>query len=75
MGGMDMSISADCRELKFTTAAIKSITAGAMNTEEQMMLENVKSIQHMLLPLEPLALYRMCKMLPDNAKILELGSC
>jgi len=59
---------------KLSTEELKSITGPSIRPEEQIMLDNVARIESLLLPSELLALYRLCKLLPENAKILEIGS-
>ncbi len=66
-----LNSSADYQQV---TATIKSLTIEPVTDAEKVMLDRVNSIQHMLSPLEPLALNRLCKKLPDKAKILEIGS-
>jgi predicted O-methyltransferase YrrM len=60
--------------IKLSAEELKSITALPIRPEEEIMLDNVAEIESLLLPLEPLALHRLCKMLPENSKILEIGS-
>jgi len=57
-----------------STKEYEFITTAPVSPEEQIALDNVAEIESLLLPLEPLALYRLCKRLPDNSKILEIGS-
>lgn len=53
---------------------IMSITLSAPNPEERLMLDSLGSIEGLMLEKEALALFRVCKRLPNNAKILEIGS-
>ena len=69
-----MSIHHGNKAPKHSTEELKYVTAPTIRPEEQIMLDNVARIESLLLPLEPLALYRLCKMLPENTKILEIGS-
>jgi predicted O-methyltransferase YrrM len=53
---------------------ISSITSAEPNPAERLMLESLNGIEGLMLEKEALALYRICKQLPGNAKILEIGS-
>ncbi|MEI6213398.1 MAG: class I SAM-dependent methyltransferase [Desulfuromonadales bacterium] len=53
---------------------IKTITSSESTLEEQSMLSGLKHIESLMLEKEALALFRICKRLPDKAKILEIGS-
>lgn len=53
---------------------IESISSGDPNPEERTMLDSLGGIEGLMLEKEALALYRSCKRLPQNAKILEIGS-
>jgi|GEM_PF-974304 len=53
---------------------IATITSSVPNPEERSMLDSLSGIEGLLLEKEALALFRMCKRLPDKAKILEIGS-
>ncbi len=53
---------------------IESITLFEPNPEERIMLDRLSGIEGLLLEKEALALFRICKQLPDKAKILEIGS-
>lgn len=53
---------------------IASITSSEPNPEERAMLDSLSGIEGLMLEKEALALFRMCKRLPNKAKILEIGS-
>jgi predicted O-methyltransferase YrrM len=57
-----------------STKEIKLITASAPNLEERAMLDSLNGIEGLMLEQEALALFRICKRLPDKARILEIGS-
>lgn len=50
------------------------LSAAAPTADEQSMLDAILSIDSLTNPQESLALYRLCSLLPDGAKILEIGS-
>ena len=53
---------------------IASITSNGPNPEERIMLDSLSGIEGLMLEKEALALFRVCKRLPNKAKILEIGS-
>lgn len=53
---------------------IMSITLSAPNPEERLMLDSLGSIEGLMLEKEALALFGVCRRLPNNARILEIGS-
>lgn len=53
---------------------ISSITSGEPSYEEQCMLSSLNGIEGLMMKKEALALFRICKLLPNKAKILEIGS-
>jgi predicted O-methyltransferase YrrM len=53
---------------------IKSISVSEPSSQERAMLESLRGIEGLMLEKEALALFRMCKRLPDKARILEIGS-
>lgn len=53
---------------------IESITSDAPSPEERIMLDSLSGIEGLMIEKEALALFRSCKRLPNNAKILEIGS-
>lgn len=57
-----------------TAQEVISITSNEPNPEERNMLDCLKGIEGLILESEALALFRICKRLPDKAKILEIGS-
>ncbi len=57
-----------------TESEIIALANGEVTSEEQALLDAVIAIDGLIQPPEVLALYRLCKILPDNAKILEIGS-
>lgn len=57
-----------------TKPEIIALANGEATAEEQALLDAVLAIDGLIQPPEVLALYRLCQMLPDNAKILEIGS-
>jgi len=57
-----------------TAQEILSIPSSDPNAEERLMLDSLGGIEGLMLEKEALALYRICKRLPNKAKILEIGS-
>lgn len=57
-----------------TKSGIIALANGEATAEEQALLDAVLAIDGLIQPPEVLALYRLCRMLPDDAKILEIGS-
>ena len=53
---------------------IASITSNGPNPEERTMLDSLSGIEGLMLEKEALALFRVCKRLPNKSKILEIGS-
>ncbi|HEY3308060.1 MAG TPA: class I SAM-dependent methyltransferase [Desulfuromonadaceae bacterium] len=53
---------------------IASITSSDPSPEERFMLNSLNCIEGLMLEKEALALFRICKRLPNKAKILEIGS-
>lgn len=50
------------------------LCAAAPTPDEQKMLDAIRSIDSLTNPQECLALYRLCSLLPEGSKILEIGS-
>ena len=57
-----------------STQEITSLTSSEPNPEELSMLDSLNGIEGLMLEKEALALFRICKRLPNKAKILEIGS-
>jgi predicted O-methyltransferase YrrM len=53
---------------------IRTITDSPFTAEENALVERVKGIESLITPLEAVGLFRLCRCLPDNSKILEIGS-
>lgn len=59
---------------ELTAEEITDISACPPNEAEQKMLNTISGMDTLIQAPEALALYRLCQKLPDNSKILEIGS-
>lgn len=59
---------------ELTTHEFITISAGPITGHEQAMLDAVQAIDSLTNRIESIALYRLCSLLPDGARVLEIGS-
>ena len=57
-----------------TPICISGILEHELTADEKVMLENFSGINSLVIDLEALALYRLCLMLPNGKRVLEIGS-
>lgn len=74
MPAPDVSKSIEVGISSLSSQGIAAITSSEPNPEERAMLDSLNGIEGLMLDNEALALFRLCKLLPAKAKILEIGS-